>query len=34
MEEHIAEIVRLSKMYGVSRQEIDEMISLEMEETT
>lgn len=34
MEEHIAEVVRLAKMYGVSRTEIDEMIDLEMEETT
>ena len=34
MEEHIAEVVRLAKMYGVSRAEIDEMIDLELEETT
>ncbi len=34
IEEHIAEIIRLAKMYGISRAEIDEMLDLETEETT
>lgn len=33
IEEHLSEVARLAKMYGVSRAEIDEMLDAEMEET-
>ena len=34
IEEHLAEVVRLAKMYGISREEINEMLEEELEEST